>query len=57
MGDNDRLSELQRKLANAESEWAGWQRNKNGAANAAMAKRLVDGLRAEIAALVGAKTE
>lgn len=51
MTDEDKIVALERKLANAESEMNGWKKNKNGAANAAMAKNLVDALHAELESL------
>lgn len=49
MTDHDKIADLERKLVDAEREWAGWQRNKNGRVKALMAEKLVDDLRAEIA--------
>ena len=51
MTKKDLLADLHRKLDAAERELAAWQKSKYGATNAPMAAKLVDALRAEIAAL------
>ena len=51
MSNERRLKELERQLESAEREMNAWQTSKHGASNAPMAARLVEALRAEIAAL------
>lgn len=52
MTDRDEIADVERKLAHAERELTGWQRNKNGRANEAMCQKYVDTLRAERAKLL-----
>lgn len=51
MPDKPTLAELERRLEEAERELAAWQKSKYGAANAPIAAKLVEALRAQIAAL------